>query len=256
MKILITGGCGFIGTNVCLEAIKRKHKVVAFDSLIRKYTEENAKILQSKGIETIRGDVRNHYDLDRLPRVDGVIHLAANPGISWSINWPVYDFTTNALGTLNLLEFSRKNGKIPVIYASTNKVYSEEINLIPIKERATRYTWDFSKINAKKLRKGILDGISKRGINENFPVDSSGLFPHSPYGVSKATGDLYSQEYFHIYGIPTVVNRMSCIYGLYQKGVEEQGWVDWFVRAKIQNKTLNIYGDGKQIRDALSPAYT
>lgn len=250
MKICITGGCGFIGTNISLRAREKGYEVVAFDSLIRKNTEENVKVLTDHGVEIIRGDVRSPQDFERLPRdIDGIIHLAANPGIPWSIAWPIYDFTTNALGTLNILEFSRLNGKLPIVFASTNKIYSEEINLIPVKPKGNRYVWDFTK--TKKVRPSVLKGITKNGVNEDFPMDSSGRFPHSPYGASKATADLYCQEYFHIYGVPTVINRMSCIYGLYQKGVEDQGWLDWFVRAKVADTPLNIYGDGKQVRDAL-----
>jgi CDP-paratose 2-epimerase len=251
-SIIITGGCGFIGTNIAIAALKKGYSVNAFDSLIRPHTEENATILKSLGVHIIRGDVRNHHDLERLPgHVSGIIHLAANPGIPWSIKWPEYDFASNALGTLNILEFSKKNKSIPVIFASTNKIYSEELNMIPVKELETRYSWNFSAIEKKLIRDSALYGISAHGVNENFPMDSSGKFPHSPYGVSKAVGDLYCQEYFHIYGIPVVINRMSCIYGLYQKGVEDQGWLDWFVNAKINNIPINIYGDGKQVRDCL-----
>jgi CDP-paratose 2-epimerase len=249
--LIITGGCGFIGTNISLLAKKMGYKVFAFDSLIRVHTEENALLLKNNGVEVIRGDVRNIQDFERLPKkASGIIHLAANPGIPWSIKWPIYDFNVNAGGTLNILNFAKEN-LTPVIYASTNKIYSEEINLIPLKEEKTRYVWNFKKVNKNKIRRAVLDGISEKGINENFPMDSSGQFPHSPYGVSKATGDLYCQEYFHIYGLPTVINRMSCVYGLNQKGVEDQGWVDWFVRAKINNSPLNIYGDGKQVRDSV-----
>lgn len=250
--LIITGGCGFIGTNIALHAREKGYNVICFDSLVRPLSEENLPILKKAGAEIVRGDVRNPHDLERLPKpVNAIIHLGANPGIPWSINWPIYDFTTNALGTLNVLEFSRLNGKFPVIFASTNKVYSEEINLVPVKPKGKRYVWDFSKVNKKKIRSAVLAGITKYGVNEDFPMDSSGRYPHSPYGASKATADLYCQEYYHIYGVPTVVNRMSCIYGLYQKGVEDQGWTDWFVRAKITNQPLNIYGDGRQVRDAL-----
>src|SRR3990167_3820978 len=137
--IVVTGGCGFIGTNICLLAREKGYKVTAFDSLIRIHTEENAHILENSKVEIIRGDVRNPQDFERLPsKIDGIIHLAANPGIPWSISWPLFDFTTNAVGTLNVLEFARTNGKIPVIFASTNKVYSEEINLIPVRQKAKK----------------------------------------------------------------------------------------------------------------------
>lgn len=252
MVILITGGAGFIGTNIALTATLKKHKVIVFDSFIRKGVEDNATILAKNGVEILRADVRNQEDFKRIEKkVDGIIHLAGNPGIPWSIRWPRYDFETNSLGTLNVLEYSRENGKIPVVFASTNKIYSEEINLIPVLEKETRYVWDFDSLKKKTIRPAVLEGVTKKGINEHFPMDSSGRFPHSPYGISKASADLYCQEYYHIYGIPTVINRMSCIYGLYQKGVEDQGWVDWFVRAKKFNAPLNIYGNGKQVRDAL-----
>lgn len=250
-KILITGGCGFIGTNISLYALKRGYKIVAFDSLIRGNTEKNAALLEKEGVEIIRGDIRNTEDFDKIPRVDAIIHLASNPGIRMSIQYSFYDFSVNAYATLNVLEYSRKNGKIPVIFASTNKIYSEEINEVPVRKIDTRYEWNFNNLEKSKLRKAVKDGIGKSGINEDFPMDSSGRYPHTPYGASKCTGDLYCQEYFHIFQIPTVVNRMSCIYGLHQKGVEDQGWIDWFVRAKVVTGEINVYGDGKQVRDAL-----
>lgn len=249
--LIVTGGCGFIGTNIALLAVKNGYHVVVFDSFIRPNTEENAEILKKAKVEVIRGDVRNQHDLERLPtKAAGIIHLAANPGIPWSVKWPLYDFTTNALGTLHILEFARRY-EIPVLFASTNKIYTEEVNLFPLKEQKTRYSWDFSKKIPNSVRSAVRDGISEKGVNELFPMDSAGEFPHSPYGTSKATGDLYCQEYFHIYELPVVINRMACIYGLYQKGVEDQGWTDWFVRAKLNNLPITIYGDGKQVRDAL-----
>lgn len=235
-RILVAGGAGFIGTNIAEVATKKGHGVVVLDNFVRPGVEENIVHLNRFGAKIVRGDVRCPEDLDRLPRIDAIINLAANPGIPWSMKWPIYDFKINTLGALNLLELARKRGNIPVVYASTNKVYSEEINEIPIVERKTRYVWK---------------NKAFKGVNEGFPMDSAGKYPHSPYGCSKAAADLYHQEYFHIYRVPTVVNRMSCIYGLYQKGVEDQGWLWWFVWAKKKNKPLNIYGDGKQVRDAL-----
>lgn len=235
-NILIAGGAGFIGTNIAEVARKKGHGVTVFDNFVRPGVEENVQHLERFGAKIVRGDVRFAGDLDRLPKVDAIINLAANPGIPWSMKWPLYDFSVNLQGALNLLELARKRGNIPVVLASTNKVYSEEVNEIPNIERRTRHIWKDKKF---------------KGISEEFPMDSAGKYPHSPYGCSKAAADLYHQEYFHIYGVPTVVNRMSCIYGLYQKGVEDQGWLWWFVEAKKKNKPLNIYGDGKQVRDAL-----
>jgi len=235
VKILITGGCGFLGTNIALEALKRNYEVIALDNFVRRGSDNNAKLLEEKGVEVIHGEVRLYEDWQSLPKVDAVIHLAGQPGIPKSLENPVLDFQVNAVGTLNALEFCRKNGNIPLIYASTNKIYSDEINELPIKELDKRYAW-----------------IDRTGINENYPMDSAGKHPHSPYGVSKAAADLLCQEYYHAFAVPTVVMRMSCIYGLYQNGVSEQGWTDFFVRQRIlgDNKLI-FYGNGKQVRDCL-----
>lgn len=231
MKILIFGGAGFIGTNIVLEAKKKGHTPVVFDSFVRRGVEEN--IIPS--VQYIRGDIRNPEDLRELPRVDRIINLAANPGVPWSISYPLYDFNVNALGALNILEYARNNGNIPVVFASTNKVYHDGINEIPMTEYETRYAWD-----------------GYTGIKEDFPIDSQGKHPKSPYGVSKTAADLYHQEYRHMYKLPTVVNRMSCIYGHYQQGVEDQGWVNHFVRQLTTgDNIINIYGNGKQVRDML-----
>lgn len=246
MKILITGGCGFIATNTAIEAIRRGYKVTAFDSFIRKGSEENVPILEKRGATIFRGDVRNPEDFERLEeKYDAIVHFAGNPGIPWSIAHPYYDFQVNALGTVNVLEYARTHGNIPVIYASTNKCYSDMVNDIPLKEKDTRYEWD-------QPPGGWMDGVTSKGINEFFPTDGFQRYPHSPYGCSKLTGDTYCQEYFHTYGTPVVINRMSCIYGFYQKGVEDQGWIDFFIRSiGFGDGKINIYGNGKQVRDML-----
>lgn len=250
MNILIAGGAGFIGTNIATKALKDGHKVIAFDNLKRRGVETN--ILKHKNYKFIHGDVRCKEDFNFIPKdIDGIINLAANPGIPWSIENPIYDFNSNCVGALNVLEFARHNGKIPVVFASTNKVYSDAVNKIktvpytPLdkksgklkREDATRYVYE--------------DKFWERGIPEEFYMDGQGKFFHSPYGTSKASADLYHQEYFGAFGVPTVVNRMSCIYGKYQFGVADQGWVAWFMIAKVLGRPLTIYGDGLQVRDAL-----
>lgn len=278
MKILITGGVGHIGTNMTLEAIVRGHEVVVMDNLHRQEVIENLKYLEkinhnSSLFQFVWGDIRNQTDFDRLPKVDAVIHLAANPGVPWSIQWPVYDFETNARGTLNTLEFARTQGKlkgydikpIPFIYASTNKTFSDIINEIPstvIPEEPNRYVWHDTEAlldKSKDLWTNLIGGleVDKRygtieGINENFPVSGFGKYGHSMYGISKLVGDLYCQEYHIQYGIPMVINKMSCIYGLFQKGVADQGWVSHFVLKLLKGDgKLEFYGNGKQVRDVL-----
>jgi len=231
-RILITGGAGFIGSTVADYLLQLGYKVVVLDSFIRKGVEHNIKRL--KGAEIIRGDVRFSYDLDKVGEIDGIVHTAANPGIKWSVLSPKFDFETNALGTVNVLEYSRKLGGVPVIYCSTNKVYSGHlINAIPIKETKLRYVYEDSKF---------------KGVGPDCNVDGN---DHSCYGASKLTGDLYCQEYAKNMGVPTVVNRMSCIAGRWQMGVEDQGWTAWFVYAAMTGGSLNIYGTGKQVRDVL-----
>jgi len=234
MKILITGGCGFIGYTTCNYLLNRGYEVVAFDNLQRSGVEHNLRFLiNRKRFTWIKGDVTKKEDIALLSnyKIDGIIHLAANPGVPMSFNYPYYDFNVNALGTLNMLEYARNSGKIPFILASTNKVYSDKINNIPLNETDSRYSLTYG-----------------GAINEVFPIDGA---YHSPYGCSKISADVYAREYYASYGVPTVINRMSCIYGPHQFGKEEQGWIVWFCIAKIKGLPITIYGDGKQVRDCL-----
>lgn len=245
MKILVTGGAGFIGTNTCLEAISRGHEVIAFDNFVRPQTEENIRILQENGVKIVRGDIRNKIDFDKLSwHPDGIVHLAGQCGIPYSLVSPYYDFEVNTLGTLNVLEYSRLHGKVPVAFASSNKAYTNLTNKFSMNERDTRYEWDHENIPST--------GLTAWGINETLPLDAFGEYARTPYGTSKASADIYCQEYYQCFGVPTVVNRMSCIYGYYQKGVEDQAWVSWFIRQITEGDTkINIFGTGKQVRDML-----
>lgn len=262
MKILCTGGCGHIGTNIVFEALSREHDVVIMDNLHRKEVINNLHTIEERAIpgewEFVWGDVRNLDDFDRVPQVDAIIHLAANPGIPWSIQWPKYDFETNAKGTLNALEFARKCGNIPFVYASTNKTFSDVINIIPVKELEKRYVWtgEIPRDDNSGLVIAMTGGVDfingSVAINENFPVTGFGKYGHSMYGISKLTGDLYTQEYHVQYGIPTAINKMSCIYGLFQKGVADQGWLSHFLlKIGFGDGKIDIFGNGKQVRDIL-----
>jgi len=245
MKILVTGGAGLVGSH-CAEyfALKnKKNKVIVLDNLMRSQifgydkasVEFNWNYLKKyKNIERIKGDVRNDKDVTRAigKGVDVVVHTAGQPGVPSSVRMPKEDFSINAFGTLNVLEAARKKSKDTIaVYCSTNKVYGENVDKIPLQEKKKRYVF-----------KGV------KGVDERMCTDLTG---HTPYGVSKLVGDLYVQEYSHIYNMKTGVFRMSCTYGTRQFGFEDQGWVAWFIIATLFNKGITIYGNGKQVRDML-----
>ncbi len=243
MRILITGGAGLVGSHAAEYFAAKGNDVIVFDNLMRSRifgydkatVEYNWKyISRLKNIKCIKGDVRSERAVMKAlgKGVDVVLHTAGQPGVQYSIDNPREDFSINAFGTLNVLECLRKVSKgAAFIYCSTNKVYGENVSKIPLEESSSRYSY-----------KGI------KGVNEDMPTDLTG---HTPYGVSKLAGDLYVQDYANIYGMRTAVFRMSCIYGTRQFGFEDQGWLAWFIIAGIFNRKITIYGDGKQVRDAL-----
>jgi len=235
MRILITGGAGFIGCNLAAASIEAGHQVTLFDNLSRRGSAANLAWLREKyGDEAfafILGDIRDYPAVLRAAEgQEAIYHLAAQTAVTTSVTDPRTDFEINALGTFNVLEAARHAGHDPVfIYSSTNKVYGgmEDARAI---ELATRYELpDYP-----------------QGVGEDRPLDF-----HSPYGCSKGAADQYVHDYFRIYGLRSVVFRQSCIYGQRQMGVEDQGWVAWFVIAAVTGKPITIYGDGKQVRDLL-----
>lgn len=242
MKLLVFGGCGFIGTNVCNLALDNTDEVVAFDNLMRAGVEDNLKHLkQDARFKFVWGDVRNREDFMEIPDgIDGIINFAANPAIPKSFGNPIQDFNINTVGQINILEYSKNHGSIPVILASSNKEYTDGINSVPLVETPTRYEIDHS---CNKYKHGFDEQTDIDGGRDNST--------NSPYGVSKIAADKYTREYANAYGIPVIVNRMSAIYGLFQKGVQDQGWVSHFVRTIMKEGKLNIFGDGKQVRDVL-----
>ena len=243
MKIVVTGGAGFIGSHIAEFYSKQGNDVFVFDNLSRaillkkniKNIDYNWNYLKKfKNIQLIKGDIKNFKEIEKVSKnADAIIHAAAQTAVTSSVVDPLSDFETNALGTFNVLEAARRNDVKSIVYCSTNKVYGGNVNNINVYEKELRYIFE------KKYQKGI---------SENFPMD---LCEHSPYGCSKLTGDLYTQEYGKLYGIKTGVFRMSCIYGTRQFGVEDQGWVMWFTIAALLDKPITIYGDGKQVRDIL-----
>jgi CDP-paratose 2-epimerase len=235
MKILITGGAGFIGINCAAYFSKLEAEVILFDNLSRRGAEENASwLMQKHPCHLVRGDIRNVDELAQLFRQEGtfdlILHLAAQVAVTTSVANPREDFEINVWGTFNLLEAARLfNPRAVFIYASTNKVYGGMEDL-RIGEVAGRYAY--------------LDRPG--GIKETRPLDF-----HSPYGCSKGAADQYCRDYHRIYGLRTVVMRQSCIYGYHQFGIEDQGWVAWFCIATLLDRPITIYGDGKQVRDVL-----
>ena len=243
MKILVTGGAGFVGSHVSEFYAKKGHDVIVYDNLSRaKLLKKSSKnsmfnwnfLKQFKNVKLVKADILDSKELEKQTKgVDVILHTAAQTAVTTSVKDPREDFLKNAQGTFNVLEAARKNDVKTVTYCSTNKVFGENVNHVGVEERSTRYVFE-SKYN--------------KGIPEKFNID---LNEHTPYGCSKLTGDLYMQDYAHLYGLKTGVFRMSCIYGTRQFGVEDQGWVAWFTIATVLGKPLTIFGDGKQVRDVL-----
>lgn len=233
MKILITGGLGFIGVNSAIEFHNTGYEVSILDNLSRKGNIDNYLLLKEKiKFDFFNKDIRNYFDLELIfqqHKFDVVLHLAAQVAVTFSVRNPREDFEINALGTFNILECLRKfNSDSILLYSSTNKVYGEFDS--ELKELEKKYQYKDSKFS----------------VSENQNLDF-----HSPYGCSKGTADQYVRDYNRIYGIKSVVLRQSCIYGPNQFGIEDQGWVSWFSIASIFDKKFTIYGDGKQVRDVL-----
>jgi CDP-paratose 2-epimerase len=232
---LITGGAGFIGSNYVHRLLESGRQVTIYDNLSRPGATRNLTWLEETfGKNAFRLVVGDVYDATLLTataqEADVIVHLAGQVAVTTSVTDPRQDFEANAFGTFNALEAARLSGRNPIfIYASTNKVYGgmEEVKLA---EEATR--WRYASL--------------PQGCPETQPLDF-----HSPYGCSKGVGDQYARDYARIYGLPTVVMRQSCIYGPRQFGVEDQGWLAWFVIAAVTGHPITIYGDGKQVRDAL-----
>jgi CDP-paratose 2-epimerase len=242
-RVLVTGGAGFVGSHIAEYYAKKDYEVIIFDNLLRSklfgYDKQSVEynwnyLTRYSNIQRIKADIRNEKDVEKAlgDGVDIIVHTAGQTGVTPSLRIPKEDFSINALGTLNVLECARKIcPKTTFIYCSTNKVYGENVDKIALKESDTRYYYD-----------------SPVSVSEEMPIDHCG---HTPYGASKYVGDIYTQEYAHIYGMKTAVFRMSCIYGTRQFGFEEQGWVAWFIIATLLGKPITIYGDGKQVRDLL-----
>ena len=235
MKIAVIGGAGFIGCNAVARCIRRGDDVTVLDNLSRQGTEINLEWLESVGkFEFVKADIRDDVSLTKFfserKKFNVVLHLAAQVAVTTSVTDPRNDFELNAFGTFNVLEAIRNSGQDPIcLFSSTNKVYGNLENLDLIEgEKAYSFKEKF------------------QGVTEEQLLDF-----HSPYGCSKGAADQYVRDYSRMYGLRTVVLRQSCIYGPRQFGIEDQGWVAWFIIAILLGKQLTIYGNGKQVRDIL-----
>jgi CDP-paratose 2-epimerase len=231
---LITGGAGFIGSNLADALLGAGEPVIVVDNLARPGVASNLGWLRERHGDGLRFepvDVRDARRLEPLVREAGrVYHLAAQVAVTASIADPASDFTTNLVGTFNLLEAARRAAEPPpLLYTSTNKVYGS-LESLAVERTAGGYRW--------------VDG--RAAIDEEQPLDF-----HAPYGCSKGAADQYVRDYARVYGMSTGVFRMSCIYGTRQFGTEDQGWVAHFARSLLDGRPITVFGDGYQVRDIL-----
>jgi len=235
--IVVVGGCGFIGSNLAASLMASGEHVVVLDNLSRPGVERNLAWLEAEYpglLHLCVADIRNLREIEPVFRdARAVFHFAAQTAVTTSLDDPLADFETNAHGTLNVLEATRKAGRrAPVIFASTNKVYGS-LDDIALEEHDFGY--------------GPADAaLRANGIGEDRRLEFC-----TPYGCSKGVADQYVLDYARSFGLPTAVLRMSCIYGPRQFGTEDQGWVAHFALKALRGEPVTIYGDGKQVRDIL-----
>jgi CDP-paratose 2-epimerase len=235
--VAITGGAGFIGTNLADRLLSRGVPVVVVDNLSRPGVELNLQWLKDTHGSLVRTEVVDVRDASRLTgAIAGarrVVHLAAQVAVTTSLADPVHDFDVNALGTLNVLNAIRSLAEpVPLLYTSTNKVYGS-LQDVALRQSGRRY-------------EPVDETLRLRGVDEMRPLDFQ-----SPYGCSKGAADQYVLDYARSYGLQTCVFRMSCVYGPHQFGTEDQGWVAHFLIQTLAGRPITLYGDGLQLRDVL-----
>jgi len=235
--ILVTGGAGFIGSNIADALASEGHPVLIYDSLARAGVERNLAWLKQRHgslIHHIRADIRDVDELERaVAEAGAVFHMAAQVAVTTSLDDPRDDFEINIGGTFNLLEaLRRKRVPTPMVFASTNKVYGDLADL----------AYELGPNGYAPTD----PAIRAHGIGEARPLDF-----HTPYGCSKGAADQYVLDYARSFGVPAAVLRMSCIYGQRQMGTEDQGWVAHFLIRALKGETITLYGDGLQVRDIL-----
>ena len=235
--VLVTGGAGFIGCNLADRLAREGHDVLVLDALMRPGVDVNLAWLKRrhpKRITAVIADVRDETAVAAAAReASAVFHLAAQVAVTTSVDEPYRDFDVNVRGTLLLLEALRQQrDRIPFIFASTNKVYGDLGGL------------ELERVGDAYLPRAHY--VRTHGVDEGQPLSLQ-----TPYGCSKGAADQYVLDYARSFGLPTVVMRMSCIYGPRQLGTEDQGWVAHFVRSALKGEPITIYGDGCQVRDLM-----
>lgn len=240
MKYFITGGCGFLGSNLAAEVLNKGHELFIFDNLYRTGSDINLAWLKTQGeFKFYKGDTRVYNDLEvaiKDSKPDVIFHLAGQVAMTTSIENPRFDFEVNVLGGNNLLECVRKYAPEAIVtYSSTNKVYGD-FDWIDFEESKTRY-----------IAKGY-----EKGFDEKVPLNFQ-----SPYGCSKGATDQYMLDYAKLFDLRTVVFRHSSIFGGRQFATADQGWIGWFIKQALDQKSgtlkqpFTISGTGKQVRDVL-----
>ena len=235
--VLITGGAGFVGTNLADRFLRNGQKVHIYDNLSRAGVEQNLAWLQEqhgRNVKFTNADIRDREALQKaVADARAVFHLASQVAVTTSLLDPRHDVAVNLMGTFNLLEVLRAlSAPPPLVFTSTNKVYGDLTGL-ELQEETTRYAPEDTQVKAN-------------GVSETTSLDF-----HSPYGCSKGAADQYVLDYARSYGLQTVVFRMSCIYGPHQFGTEDQGWVAHFLIRALEDQSITLYGNGKQVRDIL-----
>jgi CDP-paratose 2-epimerase len=242
MTYLVTGGCGFIGSNIAGRLLRDGKDVTVFDNMSRNGSSENLAWLRQSGLapeKFIHGDIRNQGDVDALietVKPQAIFHLSGQVAMTTSMRLPRRDFEINVLGSINLLESVRRHSPAAaIVYSSSNKVYG-----------------DLGAVALRELEKRYVAADFPNGISESAPLDF-----HTPYGCSKGAADQYMLDYARTYGLKTIVFRHSTVYGGRQYATYDQGWVGWFCQQALAQKAtpsiapFTISGDGKQVRDLL-----
>jgi CDP-paratose 2-epimerase len=234
---VVTGGAGFIGTNLADRLLRDGQRVRIVDDLSRPGVEENLRWLEARHggrLEVTVADLRDPaVATAAVADAASVFHLAAQVAVTTSLDEPLHDFEVNLAATINVLEAARGRARPPaILFTSTNKVYGDLADLA-LRDTGLRY-------------EPLDQEIRRRGVSESRPLDFS-----TPYGCSKGAADQYVLDYAKSFGLATVVFRMSCIYGPHQQGTEDQGWVAHFARSAISDEPITLYGDGRQVRDVL-----